>query len=203
MRPMGWISFRAGCWIMSLRFIDFACLTVAQRTDCVRILRDGFTHQPAAFSEPGEAEDEVDSFFTVPERWAIAAVEGEAVVGWIGTIETYEAGWEMHPLVVDPAHQRRGLGGLLLAELEARVKARGILVLYLGTDDDFGGTSLSGADLFPDVAGKIAAMRETNGHPFAFYRKQGYEVVGLLPDVNGFGKPDIWMAKRLQPPPQT
>jgi aminoglycoside 6'-N-acetyltransferase I len=112
-------------------------------------------------------------------------------------IETYEAGWELHPLVVDPAHQRRGLGGQLVAELEARVKARGIAVLYLGTDDDFGGTNLLGAELFVAIPERIAAIAETNGHPYGFYRKQGYEVVGVLPDVNGRGKPDIFMAKRL------
>ena len=182
---------------MSLRIVPFPDLTAAQRAQSVRVLRDGFTHQAAAFGDPGEAEAEVESFFTVPERWAIAAVDGDAVVGWIGVIETYDAGWELHPLVVDPAHQRQGIGARLVAELEARVKARGVLVLYLGTDDDFGGTNLSGAELFGDIPGRIATIAETAGHPFAFYRKQGYEVVGLLPDVNGRGKPDIFRAKRL------
>ena len=181
---------------MSLRIVDFADLSPAQRDEAARILREGFAHQ-TAWRAPGEAEAEVETFFTDPDRWALAALDGEAVAGWIGVIETYDAGWEMHPIVVDPARQRQGLGAKLLAALEGRVKARGILVLYLGTDDDFGGTSLFGMDLFPDVAGKIAGMAETSGHPFGFYRKQGYEVVGLLPDVNGAGKPDIYMAKRL------
>ena len=43
----------------------------------------------------------------------------------------------------------------------------------------------------------MAALEATAGHPVAFYRKLGYAVVGLLPDVNGFGKPDILMAKRM------
>jgi hypothetical protein len=34
-------------------------------------------------------------------------------------------------------------------------------------------------------------------HPFEFYRKVGFAIVGLLPDANGFGKPDIFMAKRV------
>jgi aminoglycoside 6'-N-acetyltransferase I len=29
------------------------------------------------------------------------------------------------------------------------------------------------------------------------YGKVGYYVVGVVPDANGFGKPDILMAKRL------
>ena len=30
-----------------------------------------------------------------------------------------------------------------------------------------------------------------------YCRRQGYEIVGLLPDVNGAGRPDILLAKRL------
>ena len=30
-----------------------------------------------------------------------------------------------------------------------------------------------------------------------FYQKLGYEIVGLIPDANGPGKPDIMMARRL------
>jgi aminoglycoside 6'-N-acetyltransferase I len=182
---------------MALRIVDFAELTGDQRRQAAGVLRSAFSHRPTVYQAPGEAEDEVATFFEDPERWALAALVGEAVAGWIGVIETYDRGWELHPLVVAPAWQRRGVGSRLVAELEARVKARGVLVLYLGTDDEFGGTSLFGQELFPDVAGKIGTLREATGHPFAFYRKCGYEVVGLLPDVNGPGMPDIFMAKRL------
>lgn len=179
---------------MSLRIVDFADLTPAQRAEAAHVLANAFADRPEAFDAP---EAEVDTFFADSDRTAIAALDGERVVGWIGRIETYSHAWELHPLVVDPAHQRRGIGSLLCRELEARVKAAGALTLYLGTDDEFGGTNLHGADLFPSVADKIAGVRETTGHPFAFYRKQGYEIVGLIPDANGRGKPDIWMAKRL------
>lgn len=179
---------------MSLRIVDFADLTPAQRAEAARVLAAAFADRPQAFEEP---EAEVDTFFEDEDRAAIAALEGDRVVGWIGRIDTYSHAWELHPLVVDPAFQRRGIGARLCRELEARVKSAGVLTLYLGTDDEFGGTSLFGADLFPDVASRIAGVRETSGHPFAFYRKQGYEIVGLIPDANGPGKPDIFMAKRL------
>jgi len=47
------------------------------------------------------------------------------------------------------------------------------------------------------VLGALARLQETKGHPFRFYQKLGFSVVGVLPDVNGFGKHDILMAKRV------
>ncbi|MET0274945.1 MAG: GNAT family N-acetyltransferase [Phenylobacterium sp.] len=179
-----------------MRIVAFEDLTPDQLAEAARILRDAFAHMPAAF--PGdEAGEEVEGFLSDPDRSALAALEGETLVGWVGVVETYSHAWELHPLAVDPPRQRHGVGARLVHALETQVKAKGVLTLYLGTDDDFGGTSLHGRDLFPDVAGKIAGLAETAGHPFAFYRKQGYEVVGLIPDANGAGKPDILMAKRL------
>jgi aminoglycoside 6'-N-acetyltransferase I len=181
---------------MTLRFVDFADLTAGQRADAARVLRDAFAHMPDAFD--GEFDAEVDSFFDDEDREAFAAFDGETLLGWIGRIETYDHAWELHPLVVDPPHQRRGVGAALVRELETRVKNQGALTLYLGTDDDFGGTSLFGADLFPGVARHIPGVRQVGrGHPFAFYQKLGYEIVGLIPDANGPGKPDIMMARRL------
>jgi aminoglycoside 6'-N-acetyltransferase I len=76
--------------------------------------------------------------------------------------------------------------------------AEGYLIVHLGTDDEVGGTSLFGDDLLPGALQKLAAIRPSpGGHPFFFYRRLGYEAVGVLPDANGAGKPDIFMAKRL------
>ena len=72
------------------------------------------------------------------------------------------------------------------------------LTLFLGSDDDYGGTTLYGRDLSPDVLGHAAAAEATpRGHALTFYRRHGYRIVGVLPDVNGPGRPDILMAKRL------
>ena len=97
-----------------------------------------------------------------------------------------------------PDRQRRGLGSALLAALEDRARREGVLTLFLGSDDDYGGTTLYGRDLLPDVLGHAATVEATpRGHALTFYRRHGYEVVGLLPDVNGAGRPDILLAKRL------
>ena len=123
------------------------------------------------------------------------------MVGWIGAIKTYDHGWEIHPLVVAPDRQRRGIGSALLVALEDRARRQGVLTLFLGSDDDYGGTSLFGRDLWPDVPRHTANVQATvHGHALTFYRRHGYEIVGLLPDVNGAGRPDILLAKRLGGP---
>ena len=94
----------------------------------------------------------------------------------------------------------QGIGRALVAALEERVRLRGALTLYLGTDDDgtVPGTSTGGVDLFPGVASHAANLNVVN-HALAFYQRLGFEVVGLIPDANGPGKPDVLMAKRMGP----
>lgn len=125
------------------------------------------------------------------------ALEDGHVRGWIGAIRHSRYQWELHPLVVDPAHQRRGWGRLLVGELETLARNYGAVTLWLGTDDDFGGTNLYGQDLYPDVLAKLQNLTPTRGHPFTFYQRVGFTVTGVFPDVNGLGKHDILMAKRL------
>ena len=73
-----------------------------------------------------------------------------------------------------------------------------MLTIYLGTDDEFWQTSLSGTDLFEDTYNKIQNIKNLKDHPFEFYQKLGYRIVGVIPDANGKGKPDIFMARRIR-----
>lgn len=133
-------------------------------------------------------------------RLARVALDGSgAVLGWIGGIPSYGTNvWELHPLVVRPELQRRGIGRALVADLEERVVERGGLTLWLGTDDESGMTSLSGVDLYPNVLEHLANIRNLRGHPYDFYQRLGFSIVGVMPDANGSGKPDIYMAKRCR-----
>jgi len=177
--------------------VDLATLTPAQLGEAARILRVALARHQDAYGGPGEAEAEVAKALDRPERLGFAALEGETLLGWIGAIRSYSHAWELHPLVVDPARRGMGVGRVLVGALEGHARAAGVLTLHLGTDDDFGGTSLAGLDLFPDVLAKARTARSTDRHPLGFYQRLGYEVTGLVPDANGFGKPDILMAKRL------
>lgn len=57
-------------------------------------------------------------------------------------------------------------------------------------------TTLSGVGLYPDVLEHLARIENLRGH--SFYQRPGFSIVGAMPDANGFGKPDIYMAKRLR-----
>jgi aminoglycoside 6'-N-acetyltransferase I len=128
----------------------------------------------------------------------LIARAGAAVLGVVGAIAEYSHAWEVHPLAVRADARGRGVGRALMTALENRARAAGALTLYLGTDDDgpVPGTSAGGIDLFPDPLAHAANLAVI-AHPVGFYRRLGFTVVGLIPDANGPGKPDIWMAKRI------
>jgi aminoglycoside 6'-N-acetyltransferase I len=128
----------------------------------------------------------------------LALDEDGNALGWIGGIEEYEGNvWELHPLVVRLSCRRQGVGRALVADLENEVRKRGGHTVRLGTDDENDRTSLGGLDLYPNVLDKLRAIQNLGRHPFEFYLKAGFEIVGIIPDANGFGKPDILMAKRV------
>ncbi len=136
------------------------------------------------------------------EGAAFAAVEGDHLLGWIGALTIYDGHtWELHPLAVDPAFQKKGIGRRLVERLEDAARAAGASTIMLGTDDENAQTTLSQVDdLYADLCGHIARLRnldERSPHPFSFYQKLGYRVVGVIPDANGPRKPDILMAKPM------
>jgi len=134
------------------------------------------------------------------DRICRAAIEEDgALLGWIGAIPTYNGNvWELHPLVVSNRSQGQGIGRRLVEDLEAQVASRGGVTLWLGTDDEDNMTSLGGADLYPNPLDHLARIRNLRGHPYEFYQKLGFVIAGVMPDANGLGKPDIYMARRVK-----
>ncbi len=166
---------------------------------CATLLVDGFRdHWPAAWPDMDAALAEVRECLA-PGRIARVAVDEEkATLGWIGGTPNYGGNvWELHPLVVRPDRQGQGIGRALVTDLEAQVRARGGLTLWLGSDDEDDMTSLARVELYDDLPGHLATIRNLKGHPYEFYRKCGFVIAGVVPDANGRGKPDILMAKRV------
>jgi aminoglycoside 6'-N-acetyltransferase I len=162
------------------------------------ILVESFKHIPGCLMTLEDAFVEVRASFGPGRISRKALDESGHPAGWVGGIEQYHGhAFELHPLAVRPSARGRGIGRALVADLEHQARERGAVMVYLGTDDEFGGTSLYGRNLYPDVLGSAARIRNLKSHPYEFYQKCGYVIVGLLPDANGIGMPDILMAKRL------
>jgi len=160
--------------------------------DAAEVMREALNYSKS------DAEAEIRRMLKKP-RVAFAAIADNRIIGVIGAIPQYGVtGWELHPLAVLKEYQRRGVGSALIEVLEHEVAGRGGVTLYLGSDDETGTTSLYGANLYEDTFGKLANIQNIGGHPYPFYEKHGYKIVGVFPDVNGVGKPDIWMAKKIK-----
>jgi aminoglycoside 6'-N-acetyltransferase I len=158
----------------------------------------------AAFSPLGawttmaEARDEVIASTSADRVSRVARSSEGAVIGWIGAIRQYDGlVWELHPIVVDKSHRRHGVGRALILDLESVLTAHGALTLWAGSDDLAGETSLGGVDLYRALPKRLAEVHSWGGHPLPFYRRLGFHITGVMPDANGPGRPDIFLAKRL------
>jgi aminoglycoside 6'-N-acetyltransferase I len=163
-----------------------------------QLLLDAFRGKTADWQDFESARAEVLESLA-PDRISRVMVDASgAITGWIGAIVSYGGRvWEIHPLVVSPSHRRRGIGRALVADLEQLAASRGALTLWAGSDDENDETTLSGADLYADIPGALRTIRNLRDHPYEFYLRVGFSIAGVLPDANGRGKPDIFLAKRV------
>jgi aminoglycoside 6'-N-acetyltransferase I len=174
-----------------VRIVDLRPRDRALVRQVARLLVDGFREQePEAFPDMRTALAEVRRSFG-PGRLSRVAVEPPGTaLGWIGGLRLYRGRtWELHPLVVRRDRQRQGIG--------RRLARRAATTIFLGTDDVDGRTSVAGIDLYPDVLGHARRIRNLRGRSYEFYQRLGFAVIGVLPDANGRGRPDIFMAKRV------
>lgn len=182
-----------------MQIIDLHTANKKQLEDAAIILVEAFKiHWQNAWPDLTSARKEVREALEA-EKIALGMVDDDgSLLGWAGAIPQYsETTWELHPLAVHPAWQSSGIGTSLLQAVEIKLRGKHAVTVYLGTDDEDGMTSLSQVDLYSDIPGAIAGIRNLKDHPYSFYLKNGYTITGVIPDANGPGKPDIIMAKRL------
>ena len=178
--------------VMNLIIVD---LKPEYMESAAAMLVDGFrAHSPKAWPDMDSAREVMRE----GNIMRMALDDAGALLGWIAGAPSYDGHvWELHPLVVSPDQQRHGIGRALVLDFEERVRERGGITIMLGADDEDNLTTLSGVDLYDDTWLRIRDARNLGGHPLGFYQKLGYAIVGVVPDANGMGKPDILMAKRI------
>lgn len=171
-------------------------LNETQIVEAAQILTDSL---PMGWPTLQQALEEIGERL-IPENTLIAALEEGIVIGWGGILAPSYDGrvYELHPLAVRRDRRGRGVGRAIVTALEECARERGGLTIYLGADDerDGGETSLANVDLYDGLPDKMAAFSPGN-HQSGFYIKLGYSIIGVMPDANGPGKPDIFLGKRL------
>ena len=125
-------------------------------------------------------------------------IDGQ-LIGWVGLRPLYEKTWELHPMAVSPGFQGKGYGKILLEELERSARQKGIIGIFAGSDDETNKTSLSEREITSEnIFEEIKKIKNHAKHPFEFYIKCGYTIIGLIPNANGPNKPDILLWKDIR-----
>ncbi|NBB92359.1 MAG: GNAT family N-acetyltransferase [Gammaproteobacteria bacterium] len=185
---------------MDWRIIDLTEQAPELQQQAAALLREAFSGRTEDWQDEESALAEVRESLAAGRISRVAVDAEDRVLGWVGAQPMYGGRvWELHPLVVAASRRRSGIGRALVEDLEQLVIERGGITLWLGSDDENGETSLTNIDVYADVAGSIQGFSVTDElHPGAFYLRLGFRVVGIMPDANGPGKPDIYFAKRLR-----
>lgn len=163
------------------------------------ILLDGFSDTGTqAWSTMEECNKEVSDSLAEEKISRIAINEEGEVIAWTIGDEIYtNYTWELALLVVKRNSKAKGVGRKMLKDFEEQVLKRGGSVVFLGSDDENNRTSLGGIELYPNPLEHLANIKNLDNHPYEFYQKCGYTIIGVIPHANGFGKPDIWLTKQL------
>lgn len=177
-----------------IRIVDLISENTSSIDQINKILIDTFGEK-----NPGKWLHDIQQSFGKNRCSLVAKDNANNVVGWIGGISQYSGNvWEIHPLVTKREERARGIGTLLVQAFEKKVVELGGITVWLGTDDEDNSTTLSGIDIYDGLLENIRDIKNIKNHPYQFYQKLGYTIAGVLPDANGYGKPDIYMAKRVR-----
>ncbi|NLC69593.1 MAG: GNAT family N-acetyltransferase [Clostridiaceae bacterium] len=178
-----------------MQIINMNNLNKTQIIQAAQILTDSI---PIGWPILKHALDEIHELLT-PKNTLLAAIEDDIVVGGGGILPAYNGNvFELHPLAVRSDKRRQGIGRAIVTALEDEARKQGGLTIHVGADDERGNgeTSFANVDLYDDLPGKIISF-SPGTHQSGFYLKLGYKIIGVMPDANGIGKPDIFLGKRL------
>jgi GNAT superfamily N-acetyltransferase len=128
------------------------------------------------------AEEVIDSYLADPAGSGyntLVAQDGTAITGYIsyGPAPLTEGTWDIYWIAVAAEEHGKGVGGVLLAYVEAKIKEAGGRLIIIETSSQAGYEKTS-----------------------RFYAKHGYQAMARLPDFYAPGDDKIILQKRLKLP---
>ena len=138
------------------------------------------------------------------ENICIGLKVGNELVGWVCLRPEYEKikneeTWELHPFAISPKFKRKGYGKILMEEVEKIAQEKNIIGIILSSGDEANKTSLSDEEITGEnIIEKIQNIKNYKNHPYEFYQKCGYSIIGIIPNAYGLKKSDIWLWKDIR-----
>ena len=133
------------------------------------------------------------------ENIAIGIKNKDQLIGWVGLRPMYKKTWELHPMAIKHEFKRKGYGKILINELEIIAQENEIIGIVAGSDDEMNKTSLSEKEITREnIFEEIKNIKNYKNHPYEFYIKCGFSIIGIIPNANGPNKPDIWLWKDIR-----
>jgi aminoglycoside 6'-N-acetyltransferase I len=133
------------------------------------------------------------------ENISIGIKVNNQLIGWAGLMPMYKNTWELHPMAILPKFQGKSYGKILLNEIEKIAQKKGIIGIFVGSDDETNKTSLSEVEITKDnIFEEIKRIKNYENHPYEFYMRCGYSIIGIIPNANGSKKPDILLWKDIR-----
>lgn len=180
-------------------------LTDVLARQAATVLHDAYAVvEPHPWPTPTAALAEVHEALGA-ERVALAAVDDDRLLGWVGASPTGygRLTWELHPLAVDPRVHGAGVGTALVHDLLTGLDEREVATVLTSHPDTARTTSIGGVDLFPGVLDHLHSLGERRTldgrrHPRGFLQRFGFEIVGVVPDATGPGLHDILLAVQVR-----
>tara|TARA_R110002072_G_scaffold89232_3_gene199858 strand:+ start:38361 stop:38930 length:570 start_codon:yes stop_codon:yes gene_type:complete len=156
-------------------------------------------YSPEWLPDLARSRVEIMETFDSGRRSRVLLDDDGQLLGWIGAIEDDYA-WEIHPIVVSLTGRRKGYGKLLVNDIINLARAAGAVSIWAGTGDETHSTSFSTIDLYQHAGEAIQAFEAPGDHPVTFWSGIGFSVVGVLPDGEGLGKPEVHFSLRITSP---
>lgn len=178
-----------------MKFIELKKLSNTQINQCAKLLNEELSN---GWETVNEAMIEIEDLLK-SDGYFYALILDEILLGWGGILPSYHGNvYEIHPMVIKSSFQNKGYGGLLIKHLEDKARSLGGLTIYAASDDEFDDrkSSLRDVDGYNEIYDKMKTFDPLN-HPARFYMKNGYQLIGIMPDANGIGKHDLILGKKL------
>jgi len=122
------------------------------------------------------------------------------LIGWGCLCPDYwDKTWELHPFAISTKFQGKGYGQMLMGKIEKLAQEKGAIGIILGSGDEGKLTSLSEKEINEEnIFEEIKNIKNNKNHPYEFYKKCGFIIIGIVPDAYGSGKTDIIMWKKIR-----